>query len=119
MGKTTLYHPVSLHVIRGAAEYCGWKFGKIEQEFSDGERLRAQYKAIIERSPLDLKDVPYKSIVKQLQHCFMDDIKVTHVSWSKKGVWYVILTVQLKPAIEEHGDTLYGQSEYGDIRVVP
>lgn len=100
MGATKRIHPVSLHVIRGAAEYCGWKFGKIKQvKYYDGLN-KAEYTCEIEEMPGTAHNWPIKVIHKQLQHCFMDDISVASV-WIKPGGQFMArLFVQLNP----HGE---------------
>jgi len=85
MGKTTLYHPVSLHVIRGAAEYCGWKFGKIKQisnTLSDGT---ARYTAEIKAVPQRLTDGDLKLMYFDLRECFAKDIEVHWLRRTKSG----------------------------------
>lgn len=97
MGATSGYHPVSLHVIRGAAEFCGWKFGKIVRlkEFPSTEM--AEYKATIVKMPRGAADWAPKAFQRQLQHCFVDDIKVTQVELSTHRQPLAYLRVQLNP----------------------
>lgn len=97
MGATTLYHPISLHVIRGAAEYCGWKFAKIAQIFADPETNTALYEAIVEDWPAKLDTYGPKIMCNQLQHCFMNDIQVLKVWFTRGGIWKTELRVQLPP----------------------
>lgn len=44
MGKKTLYHPVSLYVIRGAFDQHGYVLGRIKQTFCSVERGTASYR---------------------------------------------------------------------------
>lgn len=95
MGKVTLYHPVSLHVIRGAAEYCGFQFGKLKQMYADPENLAARYEATIQRVPPEFLDKSNSVIQEALQQCFMDDIRVHWVHNTKSGVLACYLQVKL------------------------
>jgi len=96
MGKTTLYHPVSLHVIRGAAEFCGFQFGKLKQLWSDQEALTARYEATIQRIPPHVDQKYTMFIQEALQNCFMDDIRVHWVHLTKSGVLACQIQVDLK-----------------------
>lgn len=51
MGKTTLYHPVSLPAIRGALSYKGFRVAKIKQHAMDLSRGAALYSAEITDFP--------------------------------------------------------------------
>lgn len=97
MGKTTLYHPISLHVIRGAAEYCGFAFGKLKQLFSNAEEGRAVYSADIIKMPGNLmKEGTLLRIHHDLQECFMDDIRIDWVHVRQSGLWSCKISVYLK-----------------------
>lgn len=97
MGKKTLYHPVSLHVIRGAAEYCGFQFGKIKQRWAVPETQQASYDLEIARMPGDLATSgTLLRIHHDLQECFMDDIEVSWVHMTQSGKWSCRLWVKLK-----------------------
>jgi len=85
MGKQTLYHPVSLHVVRGAAEYCGFKFGKLKQVKSDPTGLTATYSAQIVELPKAVKHGNIEYIRQALADCFNADIKVLAVRQSTTG----------------------------------
>jgi len=94
MGKKTLYHPVSLHVIRGAAEYCGFQFGTIKQKWNDPEKRTARYDVEIKKMPDDLmKTGTLLGIHHDLQNCFMDDIRVHWVHMTQSGQWACQLAV--------------------------
>jgi hypothetical protein len=95
MGKLRLYHPVSLHVIRGAAEYCGWKFGKITQLYSDVEKSTARYEVKIEVMPDYMEEQSMMFMQNELQQCFMDDIRVHWLHQTKAGIWMCHLAVDL------------------------
>lgn len=102
MGKTTLYHPISLHVIRGAAEFCGWRFGTVKQLRSDETKQTATYIAQIEDSPFILSQVSPEAATKALNSAFMDDIRVSHLRKTGKGNWKVYVDVDLNKAVAEY-----------------
>ena len=97
MGKATLYHPVSLHVIRGSAEYCGFRFGKLRQTDTKPEEKRAWYVAEVVDFPGGLN--PAKASVQTLKgalrKCFNDDIAVTGLWVTRQGRYWAQLDVQL------------------------
>jgi len=96
MGKKTLYHPVSLHVIRGAAEYGGFQFGTIKQKWNDPEKRTARYDVEIKKMPGDLmKKGTLLRIQYELQNCFMDDIRVHWVHMTQSGQWACQLAVRI------------------------
>lgn len=95
MGATTLYHPISLYVLRGAADYCGWKLGKIKQLSSDFKHCAATYDLEIVQMPAKLYEYGPEIVKKQLQHCFMDDIQVKSVRLSKSGIWRAEIAVKV------------------------
>lgn len=85
MGKITRYHPVSLHVVRGAAEYCGFKFGQVKQTKSDPTGLSATYHVTIEKIPDRVKNENIGGIRSALVNCFNADIRVGTVRQTSKG----------------------------------
>jgi len=93
MGATTLYHPVPLSVLRGCVEYCGWRFGRIVQQFADEERGFASYTAHIVHMPEGMGVFPVGVIMRQLKHCFAADIDCTHLWFTKDEHWYCRLQV--------------------------
>lgn len=96
MGKKTLYHPVSLHVIRGAAEYCGFRFGAIKQKWNSLQNQEAEYTAEIVKMPDDMaKTGTLLGIHHALQSCFMDDIRVLWVHMTRSEKWSCQLIVSL------------------------
>lgn len=104
MGKHSLYHPLSLNVLRGAAEYSGWKIGRITQVSADQSRSTARYCLTIERMPRGASEWPIGTIRKQFQHCFMDDITVSAVWISPHGQWYSDIVVTLDGQLGQNGD---------------
>jgi len=113
MGKTTLYHPISLHVLRGAAEFCGFKFGKVKQVFSDQRENRAKYVAEIVEFPggMDPDKASHKTLIGAVKKCFMDDILVVALWRSKKGQYFVNLDVELNRKPEKPG--MWANAEIG------
>jgi len=96
MGKTTRFHPVSLHVIRGGAAYCGYKLGRIRQtELSEG-RTRAKYVTTIEGYPLDLDNPSLLVHRHTLNECFVSDIQVLRVWQTYGNKIYVEIVVHLE-----------------------
>jgi len=104
MGKKTRIHPVSLHVIRGAAEYCGFRFGKIKQTSNDNDLFRAIYDAEIVEMPRDLATKgTLLQIHHDLQECFVDDIRIEWVHMTKSGKWSCqIFTYAKPPNLKDH-----------------
>jgi len=102
MGKVLLYHPISLHVIRGAAEFCGWQFGKITQVAADRQAQFATYLCEVKLAPFPLEDQSPRVALKILQACFMDDIKARHLRATGRGRWLVFLDVDLKKSVAEY-----------------
>jgi len=97
MGKKTLYHPVSLHVIRGAAEYCGWQFGKITQVNSEPDRGRARYRAEIVKIPPESANQSEMIQLNDLDNCFAADIRPHWLRRTQKGDLLVDIQVDLHP----------------------
>jgi hypothetical protein len=96
MGKVTRFHPISLHVIRGAAEYGGFRFGLIHQLNSLPDLLCARYEAVIMQVPEGYQDLALDLLQSALQDCFMDDICVHWVHRTKSGQLRCNLQVQIK-----------------------
>jgi len=114
MGATTLYHPISLYVIRGAVEYCGWKFGRIKQLTANADLGTARYLCKIDTMPRNAINWPVKTYQSQLQHCFMDDIIVERVTAHSDGSAYCVLAVTLNeenPDLQETRNFLAGQTK--------
>lgn len=85
MGKITHYHPVSLHVVRGAAEYCGFKFATLKWMRSTPTGSSATYRFVLEKTPPNLKDAPIGLIRSRLLECFNADIRVGTMRQTTKG----------------------------------
>ena len=112
MGAKTGYHPVSLHVIRGAMEYMGFKAGKIKKIAEFPESEKAVYSMWIEKSPNGSDTWPLKTWRKQLQHCFMDDIRVTTIRLSTDSAPIAVITVQLHRSAMDNMLESAGESDH-------
>lgn len=80
MGKTTLYHPVSLHVIRGALDYGGFAVGRIRQVWANRETGMAGYVCELVKAPKGFMAQSPRNQVDQLNGLFSNDITVTHIA---------------------------------------
>jgi len=85
MGKIAHLHPVSLHVVRGAAEYCGFKFGLLKWKKSSPTGSQATYRFTLEKTPPNLKDAPIGLIRSRLIDCFNADIHIGTLRQTTKG----------------------------------
>lgn len=90
MGKTTLYHPIPLSVIRGAAEYCGWKFGKIKQISAAPLSEEAHYRAEIVLIPHRVVFQPTELMLNDLQECFNVDIHARWLRNTRAGAFWMV-----------------------------
>lgn len=101
MGKTTLYHPVSLHVIRGAAQWMGWEFGKIEQLSAEPEMTRAVYRAEITAFPVDPDETTLNELTRLLKQAFMRDILPISIRKLPGEKWMCNIIVDLSEAKQQ------------------
>jgi len=79
MGKQTLYHPVPLSVIRGAVEYCSFKFGRIEQKKSAEQSGYAIYQAQVVKFAPGAENISVRQLHRVLQNCFNEEVVVLNV----------------------------------------
>jgi hypothetical protein len=114
VGKTTLYHPIPLSVIRGAAEYCGFKFAKIHQLHCFPDTGSARYNVEIVAFPKGWNKQPHDIMQNVLQSCFMDDIRVRWLRLNRKDQWMIHLQVNLKNYAETDDEKLSEQYQRGD-----
>lgn len=96
MGKKTLYHPISTHVIRGAAEYCGWQFGKLTQDKVDRELTTASYTCEINGMPHGTHNWSYPKMFRHLSGCFTKEMKITNLWRTRAGQWMCELEIDLR-----------------------
>jgi len=95
MGKIAHYHPVSLHVVRGAAEYCGFKFGVLKWLKSTPTGSSATYRFTLEKTPPALSNAPIGLIRSRLVECFNADIRIGTLRQTTKGAITGELTTYL------------------------
>jgi len=79
MGATTLFHPVSLSTIRGAAINSGFRLGPIRQLAVDTHNNQAWYRSVILVSPTEFDELNQYQQVGYFNSCFAADIEVTWV----------------------------------------
>jgi len=79
MGKKTLYNPVSLHVLRGALEYCGIKLGRLVQIGGSPSLETATYRATIVQIPQAMRSFLPSQLANELQECFARDVQILSV----------------------------------------
>lgn len=84
MGKQTLFHPVSLAIIRGAAEYGGFKLGKLRQQSYDLDANVAYYQTTVLSLPEDCKANPIE-IRGRLNDLYSRDVLFTIVRINSDG----------------------------------
>jgi hypothetical protein len=106
MGKVTLYHPIPLTVLRGAALYDGFKIGRIKQVWADPETTYAEYIIELVSMPDGLDEMPNKVIGRQLQHAFMNDVIIRRVWQTGSGSWQARINVDLN-VIKDEGNSIF------------
>lgn len=104
MGKTTLFHPVSLNVIRGAAEYGGFRLGKITQMGFDPQTGTARYRTELVHIPSSLRDASNKSLADAFQSLFAADLTVTEVWFNRSGDKVLRFSTHVKEAVSDATD---------------
>lgn len=80
MGKKTLFHPVSLNVIRGALNFCGVTTGRLTQKWYDSVTNEAGYTVVIDKLPTDMRGLDSYALQRKLDSCFATDIRVVGVT---------------------------------------
>jgi len=96
MGKKTKFHPLPLTVIRGAAEYCGFKFGAIKQMSLFDDNTQARYIADVEIYPLKLQFKTDTEILAYLADCFAISVTPAWPRRNKNGMLRVDLLIDSK-----------------------
>lgn len=119
MGKTTLYHPVSLHVIRGSLENSGFKASRIKQLGSSKETKWAKYTLNLTKTPRGFSKVSPYDAIKILDGCFSKDITVTSYSEFRENKKYIMRakvtrTVVIDVYLDSGPDKEHGTSRGGD-----
>lgn len=95
MGKTTLYHPVSLYTIRGAAQWGGFKLGEIRQLDADEEALTAYYAVELKDLPKDVANKRVERVREALQNCFQADVAIIAITYNSNRGYNVTIKVDL------------------------
>ncbi len=85
MGKTTKIHPVGLNVLKGAAEFGGFKLGRIRQESCDEAANVAYYRTEILVAPANCGRDP-NELRGRLNDLYSRDVLWTAVSIHSSGV---------------------------------
>jgi hypothetical protein len=99
MGKKTLYHPVSVNVIRGQLEFHGITPGRLHQTWASFEKARATYRLQLDEMPKELWGKGVDAIADYVQGCFSSDVTV-HRVWitlvrthqADRSIWILIGT---------------------------
>ncbi len=91
MGKTLLYHPVSLQIIRGSARQEGFLYGRITQQLADIQGGYAEYVAELIGMPEFAYPVTLPKLQELLNECYSADVQVTNIWLTKRGKVYVEL----------------------------
>lgn len=94
MGKQTRSHPVSLNVIRGAAEYSGFKLGRIRQNFYSAVDGIAKYTINVLAAPENCLPNP-NDIRRLLNQAFARDCFIENVWVTPQGNWYAVLKTSI------------------------
>lgn len=115
MGKTVHMHPISLYVIRGAAQQAGWRLGRINLRHLTEDYKTAYYHIPIILVPQDLRDLSLFNLRNSLQSCFSQDIRVGALWITHGGVTMCELGATIN---EELYDLLYLQ-EWRDYYSFP
>ncbi len=102
MGKTTLYHPVSLNVLRGALEYGGFTVSKFRQRNADREGMFASYEVEIKSWPSYLDQVSPELLKARLNDCFSSDMECKAVWVTRTGKRMALLLTHVEPAPAQH-----------------
>ena len=95
MGKSTLYHPVSLTTLRGAAEFGGWKLGKFRQVKVDRESNHAIYEVQIIKHPASLDDYSFASWRSVLSSLYSLDVTCALIWITKAGRYMALMESNL------------------------
>jgi len=101
MGKQTRFHPVSLNVIRGAAEYCGFRLGRIQQLSFDPKTETARYRVALLDMPGELRGISLGEMQISIEGCFSVDVDITRVWFDRAGKYIVGFTTCTSKEVAE------------------
>jgi hypothetical protein len=103
MGKQTLVHPVPLSVLRGALEFCQWKFATLKQVKDRIHAKEVVYKVTSLKPPKDAPRMDPQGVQHTLQNCYTSQIYVERVLMDSAGkidAWIVVRN----PGLLDHQD---------------
>lgn len=100
MGKITLYHPVSLHVLRGALMYGGFTVGKFIQHNSNRDLQYATYEVEIKTWPDKIAQVSPELLKVHLNNCFASDVNFLQVWVTRSGKRMARLETHIEPYLQ-------------------
>jgi hypothetical protein len=110
VGKTTLYHPISLMTIRGAADQCGFRFGRLTQQGLDPKEGSARYRAEVTAAPKGWFEKTQARQMAMVNACFNLDIWCVWAGLGTDGKYYVNLRTQL---VNDGDSTMAAESNAG------
>lgn len=82
MPKRTLYHPVSIYVIRGSFEDGGFNVGRLRQVYGSKDLGKAGYIAELKSCPKSFLSLSPRVQINTINNCFASDIEVTSITTS-------------------------------------
>lgn len=97
MGKTYLYHPISLMTIRGAAAQNGFELGRITQTGLDPKAGEARYRAVVKSWPKGWEKKSQAVMKAWFNNCFSLDIWCDWAGMNSHGEYCVNIRTQLVP----------------------
>jgi len=115
MGKTWLYHPVSLMTIRGAAAQIGFELGRITQTNYNFLNGQANYRAEIKACPPDFLNIPQWKQITLLNSCFAADVWVGWVGHNVHGKLCVNFRTHVEQDVEDQTPAVEGEGEGAEI----
>jgi len=107
MGKKTVYHPVSVNVLRGALEFCGIAPGRLMQISNDFEHAEAYYRFEILKLPKNLWGHPAAELAEAINGCFAADvqvegIRITYNKAKKQSSTWIYMRCRAALPLEEN-----------------
>lgn len=87
MGHSSLYHPVSLQVLRGALKYNGFTVGKFSQVLHDQERGTASYDLPVIQWDRSLQGSTINEIHSAINASFAADVECQRVWVTPAGTY--------------------------------
>jgi len=103
MGKQTRLHPLPLSVLRGALEYCGWKFKTLRWVADSQFQDYVLYKVSKLSPPLAAPRMDVHAIKVALQRCFTSQVEIAGVTHNTNTGIEVWIRVKKQPLPERLG----------------